>query len=103
MTLANNHALDYGTDALLDTCEILDQADILHTGAGKDLDTAKQPVLFEKNGQRVALIGATRVIPKADWRPQRAIPECFLLMRFRWSRCLHRLRSAMPQEIRLWF
>ena len=34
VTLANNHALDYGTDALLDTCEILDQAGILHTGAG---------------------------------------------------------------------
>ena len=74
VTLANNHALDYGTDALLDTCEILDQADILHTGAGKDLDTAKQPVLFEKNGQRVALIGATRVIPKADWAATKGHP-----------------------------
>ena len=49
VTLANNHALDYGTDALLDTCEILDQAGIAYR-AGKDLDTAKQPVLFEKNG-----------------------------------------------------
>lgn len=74
VTLANNHALDYGTDALLDTCEILDQADILHTGAGKDLDTAKLPVLFEKNGQRVALIGATRVIPKADWAATKGHP-----------------------------
>ncbi len=74
VTLANNHALDYGTDALLDTCEILDQAGILHTGAGKDLDTAKQPVLFEKNGQRVALIGATRVIPKADWAATKSHP-----------------------------
>lgn len=67
VTLANNHALDYGTDALLDTCEVLDSAGILHTGAGKNLDEAKQPVVFEKNGQRVALIGATRVIPQADW------------------------------------
>ena len=74
VTLANNHALDYGTDALLDTCEILDRAGILHTGAGKDLDTAKQPVLFEKNGQRVALIGATRVIPKADWAATKGHP-----------------------------
>ena len=67
VTLANNHALDYGTDALLDTCEVLDGAGILHTGAGKDLNAAKQPVVFEKNGQRVALIGATRVIPEAGW------------------------------------
>lgn len=74
VTLANNHALDYGTDALLDTCEILDRAGILHTGAGKDLDTAKQPVVFEKNGQRVALIGATRVIPQADWAATKGHP-----------------------------
>lgn len=67
VTLANNHALDYGTDALLDTCEVLDGAGILHTGAGKNLDEAKQPVVFVKNGQRVALIGATRVIPEAGW------------------------------------
>ena len=67
VTLANNHALDYGTDALLDTCETLDSAGILHTGAGKDLNAAKEPVIFEKNGQRVALIGATRVIPEAGW------------------------------------
>lgn len=67
VTLANNHALDYGTDALLDTCDVLDGAGILHTGAGKDLDAAKQPVVFEKNGQKVALIGATRVIPESNW------------------------------------
>ena len=67
VTLANNHALDYGVDALLDTCEVLDGAGILHTGAGKDLNAAKQPVVFEKNGQKVALIGATRVIPEAGW------------------------------------
>lgn len=67
VTLANNHALDYGTDALLDTCEVLDGVGILHTGAGKNLDEAKKPVVFEKNGQRVALIGATRVIPEAGW------------------------------------
>lgn len=74
VTLANNHALDYGTDALLDTCEVLDGAGILHTGAGKDLNAAKQPVVFEKNGQRVALIGATRVIPEAGWAAATAIP-----------------------------
>ena len=74
VTLANNHALDYGTDALLDTCDVLDGAGILHTGAGKNLDEAKQPVVFEKNGQRVALIGATRVIPQADWAATNSHP-----------------------------
>ena len=38
VTLANNHAMDYGTDALLDTCDTLDKAGIRRVGAGKNLD-----------------------------------------------------------------
>ena len=38
VTLANNHALDFGTDALLDTCRVLDQAGIKHVGAGANLE-----------------------------------------------------------------
>ncbi|WP_432629845.1 CapA family protein [Brotaphodocola sp.] len=67
VTLANNHALDYGTDALLDSCEVLDQAEIAHTGAGKNLEEARKPVQIEVGGKRIAVIGATRVIPQADW------------------------------------
>lgn len=67
VTLANNHALDFGQDGLLDSCDVLDDAGILHTGAGKDLEEAKQPVIAEINGKRIAMIGATRVIPVSDW------------------------------------
>ena len=41
VALANNHALDYGEEALLDTCRVLDSAGIFHVGAGEDLDAAK--------------------------------------------------------------
>ncbi len=67
VTLANNHALDFGTDALLDSCATLDEAGILHTGAGVDLEQAKQALFFEKNGFKIGVIGATRVIPEAGW------------------------------------
>ncbi len=67
VTLANNHALDFGTDALLDSCEVLDGAGILHTGAGADLEAAKKPVIAELKGIRVGILGATRVIPEAGW------------------------------------
>lgn len=67
VSLANNHALDFGTDALLDTCDTLDAAGILHTGAGKDLEEAKRAVEIEIQGKKVAMIGATRVIPVAEW------------------------------------
>lgn len=67
VTLANNHALDFGTDALLDSCDTLDEAGILHTGAGKDLDAARKPVIVERKGIRVGILGTTRVIPEAGW------------------------------------
>src|SRR5204862_586363 len=45
VTLANNHALDYGIDALLDTCEHLREAGIVYAGAGEDVDQARAPAV----------------------------------------------------------
>lgn len=39
VTVANNHALDYGTDALLDTCDTLDSAGFCMLGR-KNLEEA---------------------------------------------------------------
>lgn len=74
VTLANNHALDFGQEALLDSCEILDGAGIVHTGAGADLEEARRPVSIERKGKKIAVIGATRVIPVADWAAGRQHP-----------------------------
>ncbi len=67
VTLANNHALDYGRDAMLDTIDTLDHAGIRHVGAGKNLTEARKPAIVELNGRTFAFIGATRVYPEADW------------------------------------
>ena len=67
VTLANNHALDYGRDAMLDTIDTLDHAGIRHVGAGKNLTEARKPYIVELNGRTFAFIGATRVYPEADW------------------------------------
>ncbi len=67
VTLANNHAMDYGTDALLDTCDTLDEAGIARVGAGKNLDEAKAPVILEAKGKKIGFLGASRVIPVASW------------------------------------
>jgi len=42
--LANNHALDFGSVALLDTFDHLDRAGIAHVGAGRDLAEARRGV-----------------------------------------------------------
>ncbi len=45
VTLANNHALDYGLDALRDTCTHLREAGIAYAGAGEDVEEARSPVV----------------------------------------------------------
>ena len=66
VTLANNHALDYGPDALLDTFEHLGAAGIRRVGAGRDESEARAPVLLEADGERL------RVVAFADHPPEYA-------------------------------
>jgi poly-gamma-glutamate capsule biosynthesis protein CapA/YwtB (metallophosphatase superfamily) len=55
--LANNHSLDYGHEALLDTFEHLSGAGIRWVGAGPDLDRARSSVVLERAGFRLAVLG----------------------------------------------
>ncbi len=66
-TLANNHALDFGTVALKDSFDTLDDVGILYTGAGKDIEEAKECKTFEVNGKTFGFLGASRVIPVYNW------------------------------------
>ncbi len=59
VSLANNHTLDFGTRALSDTMEALDEYDIGHFGAGRTRASSYTPRIFIINGQRVAFVGFT--------------------------------------------
>ena len=74
VTLANNHALDFGTDALLDTCDTLDQAGIYHVGAGRNLEEACEPVIITEKGENIGFLGASRVIPVGSWNASASKP-----------------------------
>ena len=71
--LANNHALDFGIEALLDTITTLDKLGIAHAGGGRTLAEARKPAILEKNGVRIALLACTSVFtpsfPALDNRP----------------------------------
>lgn len=67
VALANNHALDYGEEALLDTCRVLDSAGIFHVGAGENLDAAKKLEVIEAGGKKFGFLAASRVFPKGYW------------------------------------
>lgn len=67
VSLANNHSLDYGTDALVDTCQTLDQAGIMYTGAGPNMDRAKELQTIAVNGKTIGFLAASRVYPDTSW------------------------------------
>jgi poly-gamma-glutamate capsule biosynthesis protein CapA/YwtB (metallophosphatase superfamily) len=56
VALANNHALDFGAEALLDTLADLSSAGIRWVGAGPDVDAARAPVVLEHGGFRLAVL-----------------------------------------------
>jgi poly-gamma-glutamate capsule biosynthesis protein CapA/YwtB (metallophosphatase superfamily) len=59
VTLANNHALDYGPVALLDTLDHLDRAGIAHVGAGADVDAARAPATIAADAARLRVVAAS--------------------------------------------
>lgn len=63
VSLANNHMLDYGPLALLDTVDTCREAGILHAGAGADLKEALAPAYLGAGGKRIALLSVASTLP----------------------------------------
>ena len=59
VTLANNHVLDFGREALHDTLRHLTEAGIRFVGAGPDLTSARAPVTLDAAGFRLAVVAVT--------------------------------------------
>ncbi len=56
LSLANNHMLDYGPEALLDTIESLDRNGLSQVGAGINQNEASHARIIRKNGLTIALL-----------------------------------------------
>lgn len=61
VSLANNHAYDYGEQALLDSMQILREEGIPYVGAGENIEEASAPVYFIVNDIKIAFISATQI------------------------------------------
>jgi len=59
VTLANNHAMDFGPLALRDTIEHLAAAGVATVGAGADVRTARRPALLRAGGLDLAVVAVT--------------------------------------------
>lgn len=77
VTVANNHALDFGQEAFCDTLDTLKEADITCIGGGYNITEASAPAIREIGGQTFAIFGATRVSPSYDWYATDSQPGLF--------------------------
>jgi len=75
VSLANNHALDFGYDALLDMLEIFDRAGIAHAGAGRTLKDAERAAALEILGTKIGIIAFTDNEP--GWEATSDTPGIF--------------------------
>ncbi|MEA3550925.1 CapA family protein [Pseudarthrobacter sp. C1] len=75
VSLANNHVLDYGTDALQEMLPTLDRHGILHAGAGTDLTSAARPAVCRVGGTAVGFVAFTDNQP--DWEAAPGTPGVY--------------------------
>ena len=64
VSLANNHFFDLGPDGAEHTIALLDAMQIRHCGAGRNIEEASKPVVFEKDGFSIAFLAF------CDWREE---------------------------------
>lgn len=61
VSLANNHAYDYGPEALEDTLDTLRETGIPYVGAGRDIGEARKPVYYIVGDIKIAFVSATQI------------------------------------------
>jgi poly-gamma-glutamate capsule biosynthesis protein CapA/YwtB (metallophosphatase superfamily) len=57
--IANNHALDFGPDALIDTLALLEEAGVEAAGAGLEVTAARRGAIVDGGGARVGLLAVS--------------------------------------------
>ncbi len=79
VSLANNHLMDYGPEGLFDTIRFLDNAGVMHVGAGKDKDSACRPLLASIKGKTIAFLARSSVIVSSPSYAGPSMPGVALL------------------------
>ena len=62
VSLASNHAMDWGEDALLDTVALFQKQGIQVVGAGRNLREARRPAIVERNRVRIAVLAYCSIL-----------------------------------------
>jgi poly-gamma-glutamate synthesis protein (capsule biosynthesis protein) len=63
--LANNHSGDFGREAFAEMLGLLKQAGLAQFGGGNNLSEAHTPLIIERKGLRIALLGYSEFMPRS--------------------------------------
>jgi poly-gamma-glutamate synthesis protein (capsule biosynthesis protein) len=65
LALANNHSGDYGREAFAEMLGLLKTAGLGYFGGGHTLKEAHSPLIIERRGLRIALLGYNEFMPRS--------------------------------------
>jgi poly-gamma-glutamate synthesis protein (capsule biosynthesis protein) len=65
VSVANNHSGDFGRSAFAEMLGLLDRQGILRFGGGRNLSEAHAPLIIERKGIRIALLGYNEFMPRS--------------------------------------
>lgn len=65
MALANNHSGDYGREAFAEMLGLLQKNQLAQFGGGHNLSQAHTPLILERKGLRIALLGYNEFLPRS--------------------------------------
>lgn len=65
VSLANNHSGDFGRVAFAEMLDRLDRQGIGHFGGGRNLREAHAPLIVERHGLRIAILGYNEFLPRS--------------------------------------
>ncbi|MBN2011175.1 CapA family protein [candidate division KSB1 bacterium] len=77
VTLANNHSMDFGEEALINTMLTLDTLGIAHCGASASYPDACKPAIVKRDGITIAFLGYTMTFPEEFWARDDTAGTCY--------------------------
>ena len=99
-TLANNHTLDWGIDAVIECRERLEGMGIAVCGAGRDITEARKPAVLERKGTKIAFLGYCTVGPNG-YMAEEDKPGCAMVRAHTWYEPYEYQPGTPPQVFTL--
>lgn len=67
VSYASNHALDCGSEAFLDTIEVMRRTGIDPIGVGRNIEEARRPQIINCKGTKIAFLAYCSILPMGYW------------------------------------